>query len=79
MQNLAQSTKGLRVVRLLLAYLQQHALGRAQVALLEKRTSKQEVLADVRKVRRQCQPYYRNWVNLAHVGLLGALPSPLCE
>jgi hypothetical protein len=53
MQDIAQSTKSLSVVRVLLAHLHQHTLGRAQVALLEQRASKQKVFANVRNVRRQ--------------------------
>ena len=68
MQHVAQSTKGLGVVRVLLAYLHQHALGRAQVALLEKRASEQNLFADVGSVRRQCGPYYPNWPELACSG-----------
>ena len=65
MQHVAQSAKGLGVVRVLLAYLHQHALGRAQMALLKKRASEQNLFADVGNVRRQRRPYYRNWANLA--------------
>jgi hypothetical protein len=53
MQHFAQSTKSLSVVRVLLADLHQHALGRAQVALLEQSATKQKVFANVGNVRRQ--------------------------
>jgi len=63
-QDVAQSAKSLGVVRVLSAKLHQHALGCTQMALLEKRTSKQKVFADVGNVRRQRDPYYRNWSSL---------------